>query len=139
MTIVRSELFSRFPGLVFGMSTVEGGVSPGTFGMNLSFNVQDVPSNVHENRRLFFSALGLTPDQAAFTRQQHTSDILTVTIPGQYDTCDALVSDRPGVFLAISIADCTPVMLFDPVRRAAAGGHAGWRGTAAGIVEKSIR
>lgn len=139
MTIVRSELFSRFPGLVFGMSTVEGGVSPGTFGMNLSFNVQDVPSNVHENRRLFFAALGLTPDQAAFTRQQHTSDILTVATPGQYDTCDALVSDRPGVFLAVSIADCTPVMLFDPVRRAAAGVHAGWRGTAAGIVAKSIR
>lgn len=139
MTIVRSEVFSRFPGLLFGMSTVQGGISPGTLGMNLSFHVQDDPSNVHENRRRFFSALGLTPDQAAFTRQQHTSDILTVHSPGQNDTCDALVTGRPGIYLAVSIADCTPVMLFDPVRRVAAGIHAGWRGTAAGIVEKSIR
>lgn len=139
MTIVRSELFNRFPELLFGMSTVEGGVSPGTFGMNLSYHVQDDPANVRENRRRFFGALGLTPDQAAFTRQQHTSDILTVTEPGQNDTCDALITDRPGLFLAISIADCTPVMLFDPVRRVVAGVHAGWRGTVGKIVEKTIQ
>lgn len=139
MIIVRSDQFSRYPDLLFGMSTVDGGVSPGTFGMNLSFHVPDDPANVHENRHLFFGALGITTDQAAFTRQEHTSDILTVTAPGQNDTCDALITDRPGLFLAISIADCTPVMLFDPVRKAVAGIHAGWRGTAAGIVEKTIR
>jgi YfiH family protein len=139
MTIIRSELFSRFPNLLFGMSTVDGGVSPGTFGMNLSFHVPDDPANVHENRRLFFGALGLTPEQAAFTRQEHTSDILTVNTPGQNDTCDALKTDRTGLFLAISVADCTPVMLYDPVRNVVAGIHAGWRGTVGRIVEKTIR
>ncbi|NUN69005.1 MAG: peptidoglycan editing factor PgeF [Bacteroidetes bacterium] len=121
------------------MSTVEGGISPGTFGLNLSYNVQDDPANVEENRRLFFGALGLTTDQVAFTSQQHTTDILTVSSPGQNDTCDALITASAGVFLAISIADCTPVMLYDPVRKVAAGIHAGWRGTAGRIVEGCIR
>lgn len=138
MTIIRSSIFSGFPRLLFGMSTVQGGVSRGTFGLNLSFNVHDDEANVRENRSRFFSALGISETQVAFTRQQHTTDILTVTTPGTNDTCDALVTARTGVFLAISVADCTPVMLFDPVNNVVAGVHAGWRGTAGRIVEKTV-
>lgn len=138
MTIVRSELFSGFPQLLFGMSTAGGGVSRGTFGLNLSFHVEDDPDHVRENRRLFFAALGIPEEKIAFTRQQHTTEILTVSTPGQNETCDALVTARTGIYLSISVADCTPVMLFDPVRNIVAGIHAGWRGTAGRIVEKTI-
>jgi YfiH family protein len=138
MKIVRSELFSRYPRLLFGMSTAGGGVSAGTFGLNLSFNVNDHPDHVRENRKRFFTALGIEESSVAFTRQQHTADILSVTGPGQNDTCDALITGRSEVYLAISVADCTPVLLYDPVRNAAAGIHAGWRGTAGKIVEKTI-
>ncbi|MCK9409592.1 MAG: peptidoglycan editing factor PgeF [Bacteriovoracaceae bacterium] len=139
MTIVRSEVLTKFPQLLFGMSTVSGGVSAGTFGLNLSFNVNDDPANVRENRRKFFSALGITEECVAFTHQQHTSHILSVSVPGQNDTCDALVTDKKGLFLAISVADCAPVMLYDPRKSVIAGIHAGWRGTAKRIVEKSIQ
>jgi YfiH family protein len=138
MTIIRSELLSRFPQLLFGMSTAAGGVSTGTFGLNLSYNVEDQPDHVRDNRRLFFTALGIPEESVAFTRQQHTTDILTVSSPGQNDTCDALVTAQKGIYLSISVADCTPVMLFDPVRNVVAGIHAGWRGTAGRIVEKTI-
>lgn len=138
MTIVRSDLFSRYPQILFGMSTASGGVSSGTFGLNLSFNVNDDPAHVKENRRLFFSQLGIAEDRVAFTRQQHTTNIQTVRFPGLNDTCDALLTSQKNLFLAISVADCTPVMLFDPVRQAVAGIHAGWRGTAGRIVEKAI-
>jgi YfiH family protein len=139
MTIIRSSVLSGFPRLLFGMSTVQGGVSSGSYGLNLSFNVQDEEANVRENRRRFFSALGIDESQVAFTRQQHTTDILTVTAPGTNDTCDALVTAGTGIFLAISVADCTPVMLYDPVRSVVAGIHAGWRGTVGRIVEKTVR
>ncbi len=138
MEIVRSKLLSAYPEVLFGMSTNSGGVSPGTMGLNLSFHVEDAPENVEKNRSLFFAALGISVDQVAFTRQQHTVDILKVSGAGQNDTCDALCTDAKNVYLAISIADCTPVMLFDPVTKVVAGIHAGWRGTAGKIVPKMI-
>ena len=52
--------------------------------------------------------------------------------------CDALVTDQEGVMLTILTADCVPVLLFDPVRRVAAAVHAGWKGTEAGIVKKTV-
>lgn len=138
MTIIRSHILSKFPEIVFGMSTTEGGVSEGTLGLNLSFNVQDDPGHVRENRRRFFGELGIIESSIAFTKQEHTDIIRHVDVPGPNGTCDALVTSTAGLFLAISIADCTPVMLYDPVTGTIAGIHAGWRGTAAQIVPKTV-
>ena len=139
MKIVRSTLLSAFPDVMFGMSTNTGGVSADTLGLNLSYNVGDTPENVHINRSAFFSALGISADRVAFTQQEHTVNITSVKLPGINEHCDALITDRKDVFLAISIADCTPVVLFDPVNRIVAGIHAGWRGTAGGIVTRTIQ
>lgn len=139
MEIVRSQILSRFPEVLSGMSTASGGVSPGPLGLNLSFNVSDLPDNVKQNRRLFFDALGITEERVAFTRQQHTTNIIRVNGPGINENCDALMTDQRDTYLAISIADCTPVLLYDPVTKTVAGIHAGWRGTAGRIVEKSVR
>jgi YfiH family protein len=51
---------------------------------------------------------------------------------------DALISAQPGLLLTIRTADCIPVLLADPVKRAVAAIHAGWRGTAAGICAKTV-
>ncbi len=139
MTIIRSKILSAYPELLFGMSTNSGGVSADTMGLNLSFSVGDSPENVRINRTAFFTALGITEDRVAFTRQEHTVNITTVSGPGINDHCDALITKEKNIFLAISIADCTPVMLYDPVNSVIAGVHAGWRGTARGIVTKTIR
>ncbi len=138
MKIIRSDILSRFPEITCGMSTTEGGLSGGTLKLNLSFNVNDDPALVSGNRKLFFDALEVKENAIAFTRQQHTAIITSVSQPGQQEVCDALITAKKGIFLAISIADCTPVLMYDPYTPAVAAIHAGWRGTAEGIVEKTI-
>lgn len=71
MQIVRANIFSSVPEILFGMSTVDGGVSNGTLGLNLSFNVNDSESNVIENRKRLFTSLGISESQIAFTQQKH--------------------------------------------------------------------
>ncbi len=139
MTVVRSTLFSRFSSLLFGMSTTDGGVSNGTFGMNLSFNVGDDPERVRENRRRFFGHLGISESAVAFTRQEHTTNVREVAAPGIYPESDGLMTATAGVFLAVSSADCTPVMLYDRRLQIVAGVHAGWRGTAGRITGQTVR
>jgi YfiH family protein len=51
---------------------------------------------------------------------------------------DALVTDQPGIMVAVRTADCVPVLVHDPKRRVVAAIHAGWRGAVAGIVTKTI-
>ncbi len=74
------------------------------------------------------------PTQVASAHQVHGKEVLVVSQPGHREGFDALITDRPGIVLAVTIADCTPVLLYDPARRAVAAIHAGWRGTVAGVV-----
>ena len=53
-------------------------------------------------------------------------------------TGDAAVAEAPGLLLGIETADCQPVLLVDPARRAVAAAHAGWRGTAAGVARAAL-
>lgn len=138
MEIIRSENFSRFPQIVFGMSTRNGGISPGRLGLNLSFNVGDDRTRVVENRRRFFDALHIGLDELAFPMQCHSADVRSITMWGGYEGCDGLVTSEFGVFIAVSVADCVPIFLFDPTTRTVAGIHAGWRGTSGGIVDNVI-
>lgn|SRR5208283_2526188 len=138
MEIIRSEALSRYRQIVFGMSTRAGGRSPGGLGMNLSFNVGDDKVNVVENRRLFFGALHIGLDELAFPMQCHSNTVRAIQTWGGYEECDGLVTNEFGVFIVISVADCVPIFLFDPVTRMVAGIHAGWRGTSSGIVKNGI-
>lgn len=54
------------------------------------------------------------------------------------EACDGHATATPGVLLAVTVADCVPVFLVDPQRRAVALLHAGWRGAAAGILERGV-
>lgn len=138
MEIIRSEILSRYRQIVFGMSTRNGGVSPGGLGMNLSFDVGDDKVNVIENRRRFFEALHIGLDELAFPVQCHSSTVRSITMWGGYEDCDGLATSELGVFIAISVADCVPIFLFDPVTRTVAGIHAGWRGTSSGITRNAV-
>lgn len=138
MEIIRSELLSRYPQVVFGMSTRNGGVSANGLGLNLSFNVGDDKVNVIENRRRFFGALHIGLDELAFPLQCHSTNVRSITTWGGYEECDALITREFGVFLVVSVADCVPIFLFDPVTRTVAGIHAGWRGTSSGIVRNAM-
>ncbi|MGD2215402.1 MAG: polyphenol oxidase family protein [Gemmatimonadales bacterium] len=82
-------------------------------------------------------------DRVARCRQVHGADVLTYDDPHPAGVAvlgrgDAIVTDQAGVLLAVTVADCVPVFILDPQRRLLGLAHAGWRGTAAGIVRSTL-
>lgn len=124
-----------------------GGVSTGYLeSLNIGMHRGDDPENVAENYRRLANAIGFSPDKMVLAHQTH-SDIVRVVTGADclgslshrdYPECDGLVTNTPGVALVIFTADCTPVLLHDPITGAVGAVHAGWRGTANGIVSKTI-
>lgn len=87
----------------------------------------------------FFNLFGLTPDRVQMVKQVHGDGVLVVDEPRkELVEADAMITNRPGVGLATIHADCVPVVLVDPVRRVIGAVHAGWKGTLAGIVPKTM-
>ncbi|MBI4535805.1 MAG: peptidoglycan editing factor PgeF [Ignavibacteriae bacterium] len=138
MRIIYSAFFNAFPELRFGLSTRQDGDSAHAYGMNLSYNVGDNPANVKKNREAFFGELAIELDRLAIPGQIHSNIVRRVHEPGEYPDCDGLITDRSGVFLCVSVADCVPVFLFDRQRKLVAAIHAGWRGTSAEIVKRVV-
>ena len=136
--IISSDILSQYRTLRFGMSTRQGGTSPEPLGMNLSFRVGDDPERVEENRRRFFGALGFDLQRVAIPLQCHSSHIRSVNLPGEYDSCDGLVTTTKDLPLVITVADCLPIVLFDPGAAVLGHVHAGWRGSASAIVHRAV-
>ena len=125
-----------------------GGVSSGYLAsLNLGLHRGDDPKNVEENYRILGEAIGFDPQKLALAKQIHSDIIRQVSEKdwGKYMTegaspeCDALITNVPGTALTVFTADCTPILLFDPVTGAVGAVHAGWRGTAADIAGKTVR
>jgi YfiH family protein len=119
------------PGLVHGFSTSALGC--------MRRHEAD-PSPLTPPRRAFASALGLDPARVTVAGAVHGADVGRVdggvgVLPG----VDAVITDRRGLPLLVTCADCYPLIVFDPVRPALALVHAGWRGTAAGIAGQAVR
>jgi YfiH family protein len=130
------------PGLRHGFSTRHGGVSPLPRGaLNLSRVAWDAPENVEENRRRFLSALGIDPGELRTLAQIHSDRIHVVETGEPWGRVegDATITALPRLALAIQVADCFPVLLAEPARGVIGNLHAGWRGTAARLAEKSVR
>jgi YfiH family protein len=114
-------------------------VTPGSLGsLNLGWYTDDDPENVRENYRRLGADLNFDPTRIAAGYQVHGTAVLRVAAPGQTHGFDAFVTDEPGIVLSVTVADCTPILLFDPVRRAVAAAHAGWRGTVGGIAGQTL-
>ena len=135
MSAVRPRIFDGR--VLAAVSTREGGVSAAPFGMNLSFNVGDARGHVEENRRRFFGALAVSPQELAVPGQVHGTGILRISSPGAYPSTDALLTDRRRVFLCVTIADCVPVLIHATDANAVMAVHAGWRGTASHIAREA--
>ena len=135
----RPEIFKNIPQLIAAESTRHGGVSLAPYqSLNLGKNTTDKPEHVAENRRRFCVSLGFKTSQLAYSKQVHGAEIHIATEPGGVEGFDALITQQRGVVVAVSVADCTPVLVYDAKNQAVAAIHAGWRGAAAGIVGKTL-
>lgn len=126
-------------------STRLGGVSGGVWNsLNLGAHVGDEPSAVAENWRRFGEAAGFAPEARVAARQVHGAVVRVVRADdppspgGQVGECDALITAAVGPVLVVSVADCVPIYILDPMRGAGAVVHAGWRGTLAGAAAAAL-
>ncbi len=132
--------FQKLSWLVHGFSTRPGGVSEldGERVLNLSFMEWDAKENVTENRQLFQSAVGAKDFTLVAMKQIHSTLVrLFSSAPARPCKGDGSATNEPGVLLAVQTADCVPILLVDPKKRAVAAVHAGWRGTLARITQKT--
>jgi YfiH family protein len=141
LNLLHIPAFSKLPWLIHAFSTSPGGISPleNKKVLNLGFTDWDTRANVLENRRRLQTAAG-AKDLPLITLKQFHSDVIHLfdTTPSEPCKGDASITNRPNLLLAIQTADCVPILLVDPKKRAIAAIHAGWRGTLARIAAKTI-
>lgn len=138
----RSET-STVSGAHFAFTDRWGGVSAVPYeALNLGGAVGDDPDAVRTNRELAAKSLGLDPSLVVWMNQVHGPDVAVVDGPwlsAEIPSVDAIVTTRRGLALAVLTADCTPVLLADPVAGIAAAAHAGRPGMVAGVVPAAVR
>ncbi len=138
ITIGRFSIFDQRPVRAF-FTTRVGGVSPKPFdALNLGKSVGDDVSNVDENQRRLFAAMEIEPSALVFGKQIHEDQCVYANSGGVHENTDAIYSDKQGIYLAVSAADCVPILFYESSRKIIGAIHAGWRGTKKEIVKKTI-
>jgi YfiH family protein len=125
-----------------GFFTREGGISTGVYAMlNGGIGSRDAPDNVRENRARMAAALRVPPDRLLTAYQVHSAEAVIVDRPWPLDErprADAVVTNTPRLAVAITTADCGPILLADAGARVIAAAHAGWRGALGGVLESAV-
>lgn len=146
LEILRAPVLASLPWLVHGFSTRPGGVSScyGGKTLNLGLTEHDTKASVERNRRAFLAAVRATdpngnPWPLLQVKQIHSAIVHRINGPAREPVAgDGMITNTPGLLLAIKTADCVPVLIVDVKRRVVGAFHAGWRGTVARIVEKGV-
>lgn len=128
-------------------TTRRGGKSTGIYSsLNLRIRSDDDPENVRSNYKIICDELGTSPERLVFSKQVHGDTVRIATsadchkvlyCPTPYEA-DVLITCEKGLPLVIFIADCIPILLYDPVTPAVGAVHAGWRGTVLDIAGKAV-
>lgn len=148
--VLQFESLFRFENLVHFSTTRSEGFSSGTFeSFNLSYFSGDRKTCVDRNRQLLCQSLSLKEDAFYVAHQVHGTEIACIDQEflqlskeqqmNLLDGKDALLTDLKNVTIAVSTADCVPVLLYAEDKQVIGAVHAGWRGTCRRIVEKTIQ
>ncbi|UCI28350.1 peptidoglycan editing factor PgeF [Mesorhizobium sp. B2-8-5] len=138
---VRSPLLEKAQGMRHGYFTRIGGVSDGIYrGLNIGTGSSDDQTLVAENRRRVADWMGVPADHLLTAHQVHSPDVIVAREPfaGPRPKADAIVTDRPGIAIGASTADCGPVLFADAEARIIGAAHAGWKGAFTGVLENTI-
>lgn len=149
-TMLGYAVNETYPNIYCFSTTRHGGVSQGNYAsMNCTAYTGDDPRHVLQNLDLLRSRLPRETRDIIIPYQTHSTNVLHVDqnflrLSAEERTerlqrTDALITGEPGICLCISTADCIPILLYDARRQVTAAVHAGWKGTVAGIVPKTIR
>jgi polyphenol oxidase len=140
--LLTSPSLSRLSGIAHAFFTRAGGVSEGVYAsLNGGLGSGDERGRVIENRKRMAAALGVAPESFATVFQVHSPDVIVVDEPwneGVRPLADAMVTRRPGLAIAVSSADCGPLLFADEEARVIGAAHAGWKGALAGVIEATI-
>ncbi len=126
-----------------GFFTRKGGASSGVFhGLNCGAGSSDQSDIVQINRDRVAKSMDVADHSLVFVHQIHSAEVVTVTDPMEPKAprprADAMVTNQPGLALAILTADCQPVLFADPKAGVVGAAHAGWRGALDGILENTV-
>lgn len=136
-------------GVVAFSSTRQGGVSEGNYAaFNVNYYCGDHPAHIAENKQRLCKQLGIDESHLVYPHQTHQTEVRVIdeaflSLSDEdrqplLEGIDAVMTNLQGVCIAVSTADCIPVLLYDEAHHAVAAIHAGWRGTVARIVEKTV-
>ncbi len=139
---LQAASLSAITGVRHAFFTRDGGVSEGIYAsLNGGSGSNDEPVCVAENRARMAASLGVPVDNLLSPYQTHSADVAIITepwAPPQRPRADALVTTRPDIAIAVTTADCGPILLADASACVVGAAHAGWRGAANGVVEATI-
>src|SRR5215203_712943 len=140
MFIEAPELAS-YPNIHHAFFTRRGGVSEGIYAsLNGGIGSSDDPARVRENRRRMAAQLGFPAEALVSVHQVHSPEAIVVEepFPAPRPRADGMATRRPGLALAITTADCGPVLFADPEAGVVGACHAGWRGALSGILAATL-
>lgn len=136
LTWLTFDLFADHPELTHGIFLRHGGTSTGSCdSLNFSLKLSDSIQHVWMNRARAMKALGI---KKLCSLSQHHGKVVTVANTAGTQVGDAMVTNRPGLGLLIQHADCQAAVFYDPIHRAVANVHCGWRGSVANIFRETV-
>jgi purine-nucleoside/S-methyl-5'-thioadenosine phosphorylase / adenosine deaminase len=140
--MLHASSLDAIPRIRHAFFTREGGVSEGVYAsLNGGQGSNDRLEKVAENRARMAAALGVRPDSLINAYQVHSPDVMVAEKPWTRETrprADGIVTQVPGLAVAVSTADCAPVLFADEAAGVVAAAHAGWKGALTGIIESTI-
>lgn len=148
--LISYPILNQFDEILNFTTTRLGGVSTGSYGsFNLSMYSGDDIKNVAANRELLFKKTNIAKDQLIIPYQTHSNSVSLIDESflslnqlkrmSKLNGVDGVITNIPHVCIAVSTADCVPILIYDPVNKAIASIHAGWRGTCSRITSHSLR
>lgn len=144
------ENLLRYEGVGHFVSTRLGGCSSSPYNsLNLSFNVGDAPEDVRKNRERLVQAIDIPLNSMTTAKQIHNDCVKIVSeesrgkgsvdFDGAINGTDAMVTNVPDTCLMVLLADCVPLLLYDPSKKVIGVVHAGWKGTLRFIARATIK
>jgi polyphenol oxidase len=133
MKFHQSNLLKQFSNITSAFTTKKSG--------NLAFHVGDVADNVVKNHKLLANELGFEHNSLVHMRQIHSKNLVKVNDEHNFQTppeCDALITNKKNTPLMVMVADCAPILFYDPKQKVIAVAHAGRAGAFLNIINETL-